>query len=197
MSRIGKKPVPIPAGVKVDVSGQVVKVAGPKGSLSWSVPSPITAKVDAGTVVLNRPNDERQSKALHGLSRALIANMITGASKGYEIGMEVYGTGYSAKLAGKKLLLNLGYMGRGVGKQAQFVLDIPPGLEVQVTAEAARGETEPAKFVVRGADKQVLGQFCAEIRKLRKPEPYKGKGVRYAGERIRRKVGKALVGGAA
>lgn len=184
MSRIGKKPVPIGAA-KVEISGRAVKVSGPKGNLAWSLPAGITAAVKDGQVALARPDDLPQSKALHGLSRALIANMVEGVTKGYQTQMEVYGTGYSCKLEGKnKFLLNCGYMGRGVNRPAQFVIDVPAGLEVTVEVPAARGENEPAKFTVKGPDKQMVGQFCAEVRKLRKPEPYKGKGIRYVDERV-------------
>lgn len=196
MSRIGKKPVAVPPGVKVDVAGgRTIKVSGPKGNLSWTAPTPIAVAVNGNQVNVTRPDDDRRNRALHGTSRALIANMMEGVAKGYEIGLEVYGTGYTCKLQGRKLLLNLGYMGRGVGRTAQFMIDLPAGVDVQVLAEAARGETEPAKFVVRGCDKQAVGQFAAELRRLRKPEPYKGKGVRYAGEQIKRKAGKVFAGG--
>lgn len=197
MSRIGKKPVPIPSGVKVNIAGASVKISGPKGELSWSAPSPISVAVDGAEIVVSRADDLPHSRALHGLTRALIANMIEGVSRGYQIKLEVYGTGYSAKKQGKQLWLNCGYMGRGHNKPAQFMLDIPAGVEVQVDVEAARGETEPARFTIQGIDKQKVGQFAAEIRKLRKPEPYKGKGIRYAGERIRRKAGKVFASGGA
>ncbi|RMF85732.1 MAG: 50S ribosomal protein L6, partial [Planctomycetota bacterium] len=151
--------------------------------------------VENGAVVVSRPDDQKRSRAMHGLSRALIANMVHGVSQGYEIKMEVYGTGYSCKLQGNQLHLNCGFMGRGHGKPAQFMIDIPAGLKVTVETEAARGDNDPAKFTVSGVDKQLLGNFCAEIRKLRKPEPYKGKGIRYAGEQIRRKSGKVFAGG--
>jgi large subunit ribosomal protein L6 len=195
MSRIGKKPVEIPGGVKVNVSGATVAVGGPKGNLSFALPGGVSARVDGGKVVVERPGDDNRSRALHGLSRALIANMIHGVSKGYEVAMEIYGTGYSCRVQGKQLLLNVGFMGRGYGKTAQFVIDIPDGLKVDIDVQAARGENEPAKFRVSGADKQLVGQFCAEVRKLRKPEPYKGKGIRYAGEHVRRKAGKVFAGG--
>jgi len=195
MSRIGKKPIPIPSGVTVSVAKQDVSVSGPKGKLAWTVPVPVEAAVEDGCVVCSRPDDSKQSRALHGLSRALIANMVKGVSEGYRIGLEVYGTGYSAKLEGKTLLLNIGYMGRGVGRKAQYEVPVPPGLEVTVEVPAARGDGDPAKFTVSGADKQQVGQFAAEVRKLRKPEPYKGKGIRYAGEQIRRKAGKVFAGG--
>jgi large subunit ribosomal protein L6 len=197
MSRIGKKPVPIPSGVKVNLAGRELKFTGPKGETTWTAPAPVTVALDGATVVVTRSDDQPNSRALHGLTRALIANMIEGVSKGYEIKLEIYGTGYSVKKQGKQLWLNCGYMGRGHNKQAQFMLDIPVGLEVQVDVEAARGETDPAKFTVRGIDKQQVGQFAAEVRKIRKPEPYKGKGIRYAGEHVRRKAGKVFASGSA
>lgn len=196
MSRIGKKPVPLPSGVKAELSGRTIKVTGPKGNLNWTAPRPIELALEGGQVVVKRGDELKETRALHGLSRALIANMVQGVHQGYEIKLEVYGTGYSAKKEGTNLLLNLGFMGRGVGKPAQFVLPIPAGLQVDVEVQAARGENEPAKFTVRGVDKQQVGQFAAQVRKLRKPEPYKGKGVRYSGEHIRRKAGKVFAGGA-
>ncbi len=195
MSRLGNKPIPVPGGVKIEIAGSNVTTTGPKGTLSWAVPSPIAVAVDGGEVTVSRPDDEKASRERHGLTRALIANMIEGVAQGYSIKLEVYGTGYSAKLSGKKLLLNCGYMGRGVGRVAQFEIPIPDGLQVTVETEAARGDNDPAKFTVTGIDKQAVGQFAAEIRKIRKPEPYKGKGIRYAGEQIRRKVGKQFAGG--
>lgn len=195
MSRIGRKPVPIPKSVKVEIAGQTVKVSGPKGNLSWDVPAPITAAVEDGHVVVQRPDDFDNNPALHGLSRALIANMIKGVADGYEIGLEIYGTGYGCEVQGNKLMLNCGYMGRGIGRKAQFEIPIPAGLEVKVTTPAARGNNEPARMTVSGIDKQAVGQFAAELRKIRKPEPYLGKGIRYAGEQIRRKAGKVFAGG--
>jgi large subunit ribosomal protein L6 len=196
MSRIGRKPIDIPASVKIDLAGRQVKVSGPKGSLSWSVPEPIEVALDEGRVVVRRPNNLPRNRALHGLSRALIANMLKGAAEGYEIKLEIYGTGYGCQVQERRLLLNAGYSGRGHNRTAQFELDIPDGLEVHVETPSARGNTEPARFAIRGADKQQVGQFAAEIRKLRKPEPYLGKGIRYAGEHIRRKAGKVFAGGA-
>lgn len=195
MSRVGKKPIPVPKGAKIEFNGPKVSVSGPKGTLNWQLPTPITAAIEGGEIIVQRPDDERASKALHGLSRALLANMVKGVTDGYEVKLEAYGTGYSAKLQGKSLLLNLGYMGRGVGKTAQFTIPIPDGLTVKVDTEVSRGNNDPARFTVSGADKQQVGQFAAEIRKLRKPEPYLGKGVRYAGEQIRRKAGKVFAGG--
>lgn len=179
------------------LKGREVSLSGPKGALSWMLPDRIELKQDGSSLVLTRMNDEKQSRALHGLSRALIANMVKGVAEGYEKKLEIYGTGYSCKLQGKQLHLNLGFMGRGVNRPAQFMIDVPDGLTIEVEAPQARGENEPAKFTVRGADKQMVGQFAAEVRKLRKPEPYKGKGVRYAGEQIRRKAGKVFAGGGA
>lgn len=197
MSRIGKKPIPIPGGVTINVAGQAVSVSGPKGQLEWTVPEPIAVGVEDNQVVCQRADDSKHSRALHGLSRALIANMVTGVTAGYAIRLEIYGTGYGCKLEGQTLLLNCGYVGRGHGHRAQFEIPVPAGLDVQVEVPVARGDTDPAKFTVSGADKQQVGQFAAEIRKIRKPEPYKGKGIRYAGEQIRRKAGKVFAGGGA
>lgn len=195
MSRIGKQPVAIPGGVKLEISGQTIKATGKKGSNSLSVPHGISVKVDGGNVVVTRADDLQQSKALHGLSRALIANLVKGVADGYEQGLEVYGTGYTSKVQGRNLMINVGFMGRGHGKPAQFIIPIPDGLEVKVQTEQSRGETEPAKFTVSGIDKQKVGDFAAAVRKIRKPEPYKGKGIRYTGEYVRRKVGKQFAGG--
>lgn len=197
MSRIGNKPVALPDGVQVTVVNGDLTVKGPKGELSWRPPQSTTVTIDrqAGVVRVERASDNRQHKALHGLTRALIANMVTGVSRGYERGLEIYGTGYNCKLEGRNLLLNLGYTGRSMGRSAQFSIPIPDGVEVQILVPAARGETEPAKLTVRGIDKWKVGQFAADIRRLRKPEPYQGKGVRYAGEQIKRKAGKAFAGG--
>lgn len=197
MSRTGKKPVPVPKAVKVEVRDRTVKVSGPKGELSWVCPAGIAVEYDAAASLIrvNRGQDDKRSRAMHGLSRAMINNMVIGAAQGYERRLEIYGTGYSCKVQGKQLHLNIGFMGRGVGKPAQFMIDIPANLTVDVEVPAARGESEPAKFVVRGADKQLVGEFAAEIRGLRPPEPYQGKGVRYAGEHVRRKQGKAYASG--
>jgi large subunit ribosomal protein L6 len=197
MSRVGNKPVPIPPAVKVDLTGRQVKVSGPKGHLNWTVPAPIEIALDGGQVVVRRPDNMPRNRALHGLSRALIANMVTGVAEGYEKKLEIYGTGYGCKVQGRELHLNIGFMGRGLNRPAQFVFQIPEGLEVDIQVPAARGNTEPARFTVRGADKQQVGQFAAEVRKLRRPEPYLGKGIRYAGEHIRRKAGKVFAGGGA
>ena len=202
MSRIGKKPIAVPKGVKVELRDRTVKTTGPKGELSWRYPEGIKVDFDsaAGQIKVEREQDTAQGRALHGLSRALIANMVLGVEKGYEKKLEIYGTGYSCKTAGGKLLLNVGYMGRGVGKdgkptEAQFSIPVPKGLTVTVEVPAARGESEPAKLTIQGPDKQMVGQFAADVRGIRPPEPYKGKGVRYAGEYVRRKQGKAFAGG--
>ena len=197
MSRIGNQPIPIPSGVTVEIQGTLVKVTGPKGSLSWTVPSPIAITQAEGQLKFERPDDEPANRALHGLSRALVANMVIGVTAGYTKALEIYGTGYNCKVQGTQLLLNIGFMGRGLNRPAQFMIDIPDGIAIAVKTESARGDTDPAKFSISGCDKQQVGQFAAEIRKLRKPEPYKGKGIRYAGEKIRRKAGKVFAGGAA
>ncbi len=202
MSRIGKKPVAVPAGVKVEVTDRTIKTSGPKGNLAWTVPSGVSVAYDASAGQINVTNTGGtvQAKALHGLSRALIANMVRGVHEGYRISLEIYGTGYGCRLQGTSLLLNCGYMGRGVDKEgkpreAQFNLPIPEGLKVTVEVPAARGENEPAKLTIEGVDKQKVGQFAAELRGIRTPEPYKGKGIRYAGEVVRRKQGKAFASG--
>lgn len=176
MSRIGKQPVEIPGGVEVQIDGQTVSVKGPKGQLSHTLAQPITAKIEENLIVVARPNDERLSKSLHGLSRTLIANMIEGVTKGYSKELEIVGTGYRATAKGKSIELALGY-------SHTITVNPPEGIEFQVPAQN--------KITVSGIDKQLVGETAANIRKLRKPEPYKGKGIRYAGEVVRRKVGKA------
>jgi large subunit ribosomal protein L6 len=178
MSRIGKLPIPVPSGVDVAIDGRLVTVKGPRGTLSHVVSEPIEVeKGDDGTLEVRRPDDERQSKALHGLSRTLIANMVTGVTAGYEKRLEIVGVGYRVVPRGQTTLeFSLGY-------SHQITFDAPEG--VTFTVEA------PTRFSVQGIDKQAVGEVAANIRKLRKPEPYKGKGIRYAGEQIRRKVGKA------
>lgn len=180
MSRIGLKPVEIPAGVQVSVSGKQVAVNGPKGSLSREVPSRITVEVKDGKIIVGRQGDERLTRSLHGLTRKLLANMVLGVSAGYEKGLEIHGVGYSAKGQGRKLLLELGF-----SNPIEFPL--PDGIEVEV-----KQATNPALFTFRGCDKQLVGQVAATIRDMRPVEPYKGKGVRYMGEQIRRKAGKTF-----
>jgi large subunit ribosomal protein L6 len=196
MSRVGKKPIPIPGGVSVKLTGRILAVSGPKGQLSWEHPANAAVAVDDGAklIKVERKSDDSQSRANHGLTRALIANMLKGVSDGFEKRLQIYGTGYNCKLQGRTLHLNIGYSGRRRGLGSQFELSVPQGLEVVVEREAARGDNEPAQFVVRGCDKQMVGEFAAEVRDLRRTEPYNGKGIRYEGEVIKRKQGKALSG---
>lgn len=176
MSRIGKQPVAVPAGVDVTIEGQNVSVKGPKGALSLAVAEPIVvARDDEGAIVVTRPNDERRNRSLHGLSRTLVANLVEGVTQGYTTKMEIYGVGYRVALKGSNLEFALGY-------SHPVVIEPPEGITFAV-------ET-PTKFSVSGIDKQKVGQISAIIRRLRRPDPYKGKGVRYEGEQIRRKVGK-------
>jgi len=193
MSRIGKKPVEIPQGVKVDQQGQTLKVSGPLGSMDLQCHEKVAVKVDSSArkvEVVNPQPEDRQSRELHGTTRALIANMVLGVSKGFERQMEIYGTGYSVKEQGGKLVLAVGY--------AHTVeLPIPKGIKVTIDVPATRGNDVPAKLTIRGIDKAVLGQFASDVRRVRPPEPYKGKGIRYADEQIKRKVGKAFASGAA
>jgi len=193
MSRIGKKPIEIPKGVKIELEGLCVKVQGPLGRLQMDCHPRIQVKLDdsAGKILVenDRP-DDRQSKQLHGTMRALIANMVEGVSKGFQRKMEIYGTGYNVKEQGGKLILQVGY-----ANTIECV--IPEGLKVNIEAATTRGNDVPAKFTLSSMDKRVLGQFAAEIRKTRPPEPYKGKGIRYADEHVRHKVGKAFASGAA
>ena len=176
MSRIGKNPIAIPAGVDVVIDGQNVTVKGPKGTLSHVVAEPITAKIEDGQVIVERPNDERTSRSLHGLSRTLIANMIVGVTEGYKKDLEITGTGYRVVAKGKDLEFSLGF-------SHTVLVTAPEGIEFTVESQT--------KFTVAGIDKQLVGETAARIRKLKKPEPYKGKGIHYVGETIRRKVGKA------
>jgi large subunit ribosomal protein L6 len=176
MSRIGKLPISIPAGVDVTIEGQQVQVKGPKGTLAHTVAEPIVvARGEDGVLNVNRPDDERRSRALHGLSRTLVSNMIVGVTQGYEKKMEIHGVGYRVQAKGKDLEFALGY-------SHPVPVTAPDGITFKV-------ET-PTRFSVTGIDKQQVGEVAANIRKLRKPDPYKGKGVRYADEKIRRKVGK-------
>lgn len=189
MSRIGNKPITVPEGVKVSIEGRSVTVEGPKGKLSWTHRPEISLTYDqaAKTIVAQRVNNDRLSRALHGTTRALIANMIEGCLNGYEKGLEIYGVGYGIQVQGEKVSLSVGHTN-------QCVFDIPAGLTITIQAPQARGDTDPAKFSISGPDKQAVGEFAARLRKARPPEPYKGKGLRYAGEYIRRKTGKAFAG---
>lgn len=192
MSRIGKQPVIIPVGVKVEQKGLCIKVAGPLGALQLDCQPPIKVKVDnsAGRILVENGRPQyRQAKQLHGTMRALIANMVTGVSKGFEKKMKIYGTGYNIKAQGEKLAFQVGFC-----HLVEVV--IPEGIKVDIKTAATRGNEVPAVFTLSGIDKRLLGQFAADIRKIRPPEPYKGKGIRYADEYVRRKVGKAFTSAA-
>ena len=176
MSRIGKQPIPVPGGVDITIDGQHLSVKGPKGSLELAVAEPITvSRSDDGTILVARPDDERRSRSLHGLSRTLVANLITGVTEGYTTKMEIFGVGYRVQQKGSNLEFALGY-------SHPVLIEAPEGITFAVES--------PTKFSVSGIDKQKVGQISAVIRRLRRPDPYKGKGVRYEGEQIRRKVGK-------
>jgi large subunit ribosomal protein L6 len=180
MSRIGRKPVPVPANVKVSLADSTIRVEGPKGTLAWSHRPEIAVNYDAAAnqIVVSRANDERESRALHGLTRSLIANMVQGVTEGYTRKLEIVGVGYQAQLKkANTIALQVGFAN-------QVVLEAPEGVTVVVA--------DPTHVTVTGSDKQKVGQFAAEIRKVRPPEPYKGKGIRYEGEVVRRKAGKAF-----
>ena len=176
MSRIGRMPIDVPAGVTVSIDGQDVLVKGPKGELSLTVAEPIQVALEENQIVVSRPNDERLAKSLHGLTRTLINNNVVGVTQGYEKNLEVVGTGYRVAAKGQSLELSLGF-------SHSVTVDPPAGITFAVEGND--------KITVSGIDKQAVGETAANIRKLRKPEPYKGKGVRYAGEQVRRKAGKA------
>ena len=176
MSRIGRLPIDIPAGVEVKIDGSAVTVKGPKGELSLTVASPIEAKVDGNQIIVTRPDDERESRSLHGLTRTLIANDIVGVTQGYSKGLEIVGTGYRVAQKGSAIEFALGF-------SHPVLVDPPAGITF-----AVEGNT---KITVSGISKQAVGETAANIRKIKKPEPYKGKGIRYAGEVVRRKAGKA------
>lgn len=176
MSRIGKQPVPVPAGVDVTIGGQNLSVKGPRGTLALAVAEPITvSRNDDGAIVVSRPDDERRSRSLHGLSRTLVSNLVTGVTEGYTTKMEIFGVGYRVQQKGSNFEFALGY-------SHPVVVEAPEGISFAVES--------PTKFSISGIDKQKVGQISANIRRLRRPDPYKGKGVRYEGEQIRRKVGK-------
>ena len=176
MSRIGRLPITVPSGVDVTIDGRNVTVTGPKGSLSRALHPDMTVSREDGTIVVTRPTEQKTHKQLHGLTRTLVNNMVIGVTDGYRKGLEITGVGYRAALNGKKLTLNLGY-------SHQIEIDPPEGITFEVE--------NPTRLAVVGIDKELVGQIAAKVRSTRKPEPYKGKGVRYAGEYIRRKAGKA------
>jgi large subunit ribosomal protein L6 len=176
MSRIGRLPITVPSGVDVTIDGRNVTVTGPKGTLSRALHPDITVSREDGTIVVTRPTEQKTHKQLHGLTRTLVNNMVVGVTDGYRKGLEITGVGYRATLNGKKLTLNLGY-------SHPIEIDPPDGISFEVE--------NPTRLAVVGIDKELVGQIAAKVRATRKPEPYKGKGVRYAGEYIRRKAGKA------
>ena len=176
MSRIGKLPIPVPAGVEVKIEDTNITVKGPKGTLTQDFPKEITVALQDGQVTVTRPNDAKQNRAYHGLIRALIQNMVTGVSQGFEISLDMVGVGYRAQMQGDKLVLAIGYSHPVEVKPG-------PGLSIEVPA--------PTKILVKGFDKQAVGQLAADIRKIRAPEPYKGKGIRYTNEFIKLKAGKS------
>ena len=176
MSRIGRLPIPVPSGVDVTIDGRQVTVKGPKGTLSRALHPDMTISREDGTLVVTRPTEQKTHKQLHGLTRTLVNNMVVGVTEGYRKGLEITGVGYRASLVGKKLQLNLGY-------SHPIEIDPPAGITFEVE--------NPTRLAVVGIDKELVGQIAAKVRATRKPEPYKGKGVRYAGEQIRRKAGKA------
>jgi large subunit ribosomal protein L6 len=175
MSRIGKQPIPIPQGVKIQVDGATVRAEGPKGKLAQPVPTGLTTRVADGTIFIERAGDDRRVRALHGLARALVANMVTGVKDGFERKLDIVGIGYRAQMQGKNIQLALGY-------SHPIIFPLPDGVTAEIDRQVA--------ITLRGADKAVLGQTAAKLRALRKPDPYKGKGIKYANEVIRRKVGK-------
>jgi large subunit ribosomal protein L6 len=175
MSRIGKQPIAIPEGVTVDVAPGRVGVKGPKGELSERVNRDMGVKLDDGVLTVSRPTDRGQHRALHGLTRSLVANMVEGVTNGFERQLEIQGVGYRARLQGRNLELSVGY-------SHTVTVEAPEGIEFEVP--------QPTQITVRGIDKQLVGEMAARIRRVRPPEPYKGKGIRYAGEQVRRKVGK-------
>ena len=177
MSRVGKQPIPVPSDVDVTIEGSTVSVKGPKGTLEHTAPASITVARDGDDIVVTRPDDERESRALHGLTRSLVANMVQGVAQGYERELEIVGVGYRATAQGpSKIELQVGY-------SHPVPFEAPDGITFEVP--------QPTRITVRGCDKQLVGQVAANIRKIRKPEPYKGKGIRYVDEHVRRKAGKS------
>ena len=179
MSRIGKKPIAIPAGVEVKLNGSEVTVKGPKGELKNTFSADMNIAIEGNEIIVTRPSDVKEHRALHGLTRTLIANMVEGVTNGYKKQLEVNGVGYRVQKQGKNLVMNLGY-------SHQVIMEEIPGITIDVPS--------PNSIVISGADKQMVGQFAAEVREKRPPEPYKGKGIKYVGEYIRRKEGKAAKG---
>lgn len=186
MSRIGKKPIAIPGGVKVEQTGRNVKMTGPKGTLEMKCHPEIEVKVDGNAIIVDNADfSDRSKRALHGTMRALLNNMVVGVSEGFEKKMQIFGTGYNLKEQGGNLVLNVGFC-------HPIELPIPKSVKVEIKTPATRGNDVPALFTLSGPDKQELGQFAAVVRKVRPPEPYQGKGIRYADEHVNRKEGKAF-----
>ena len=175
MSRIGKLPIEVPGGVEVKVEGTLATVTGPRGTLAQAIPTSISVRQEGNQLLVERPDDEREHRSLHGLVRSLMANMVEGVTKGFEKQLEIQGVGYRVQAQGSDLVFSLGY-------SHQIPVKAPEGITFEVAS--------PTRFSVKGIDKQQVGQVAADIRRLRKPDPYKGKGVRYAGEVVRRKAGK-------
>ncbi|MEW6063788.1 50S ribosomal protein L6 [Desulforamulus profundi] len=176
MSRIGKKPIPVPQGVDIQIDGNLIKVKGPNGQLEREVHRDMIIKLEEGNLVVERPSDAKPHRSLHGLTRTLLSNMVEGVTKGFQRNLELVGVGYRAAKQGNKLVLTVGY-------SHPVEIEPPAGIDIEVTA--------PTKIAVKGSDKQAVGQLAANIRAVREPEPYKGKGIKYEGEVIRRKAGKA------
>jgi large subunit ribosomal protein L6 len=176
MSRVGKMPIPVPIGVNVDITDGMINVKGPKGALSQPVPDGITVRAEDGTLFVERASDERNLRSLHGLIRTLVSNMVVGVTTGFEKRLDIVGTGYRAQAAGKGLTISVGY-------SHPVVFEPPDGIDLAMES--------PTRVLVAGIDKQAVGEIAAQIRRIRPPEPYKGKGIRYMGEVVRRKAGKA------
>ena len=176
MSRIGKQPIPVPSGVEIKIDGSTVHVKGPKGELTQTFSDVLSIELEDGNIIVTRPDESRTARSLHGLTRTLVSNMVTGVSTGFSKNLEIVGVGYRAALKGKDIELQLGF-------SHPVLMVAEPGITFEVPA--------PTKITVSGIDKQRVGQVAADIRKWRKPEPYKGKGIRYEGEKVRRKLGKA------
>ena len=181
MSRIGRKPIPVPQGVKIQIDGKIVRAEGPKGKLAQPIPPALSAKVENNVLTIRRESDERNIRALHGLTRSLVVNMVTGVKDGFERKLEIVGIGYRAQMQGKSIQLALGY-------SHPVIFPLPDGITAEIDKQTA--------ITLRGADKGLLGETAAKLRTLRKPDPYKGKGIKYADEVIRRKVGKKAGAGA-
>jgi large subunit ribosomal protein L6 len=191
MSRIGKKIISVPAGVKVEQKNGQVKISGPLGNIEIACKPQIEVKLDGTNIVVSNKNPQiREDKQLHGTMRAILANMVEGVSKGFEKKLEIFGTGYTVKEQGGKIVLQVGFAN-------PVEMEIPKGVKVKIDVPATRGDDTPAKFGFTSVDKCVLGRFAADVRKVRPPEPYKGKGIRFAGEVVKRKVGKTFTSGTA